>query len=193
MKTQRTHLQFGTLGWGEGFEQANFFPEDLPDEWRLTYLSNEFNCVAISVVELQSLDVDVVEEWVDDTHDQFGFYLRIDAVLSQESLFEKLSPLKERLRGILLEDGVEAAAANGVRFIDLKPVLIKGESMESVVRLVAGEGVALIELQQPLAPMEVRRVVERLRELSVDTLLFVPSAGLMESVATFETISSLLG
>ncbi|HIJ30650.1 MAG TPA: hypothetical protein HPP89_04045, partial [Gammaproteobacteria bacterium] len=60
-------------------------------------------------------------------------------------------------------------------------------------RLVAGEGVALIELQQPLAPMEVRRVVERLRELSVDTLLFVPSAGLMESVATFETISSLLG
>jgi hypothetical protein len=41
--------------------------------------------------------------------------------------------------------------------------------------------------------MVMRELLERLKEQQVDTLLFVPGAGLIANLANAETISALLG
>lgn len=206
-------LQLGLLGWSDGFRRSGFFPDDLPSEWRLTYLSNELDCVAVPAEALHGLNSEMVEEWAEDTHDQFGFYLFLADCNPRQGeqryrfrgLLQQLEPLGDQLVGILV--GADCMASD----IALLQRVLQGEgrqelpvcrlaelhsdglSVEGVCSLQGGNGVALLHAKRELTPMAMRRVVELLKREGIDTLLFVPAEGLRANLQNVETISTLLG
>lgn len=55
--TQPTHrILIGSLGWQHAAWQDNFYPEDLPPEWRLGYYSNEFPLAVVTDNERAGAD-----------------------------------------------------------------------------------------------------------------------------------------
>ena len=64
-------------GWEHAFWSGGFYPEDLPDEWRLTYYANEFGGVLVPAERWQAADETVLHEWIDDVHEKFLFYIEL--------------------------------------------------------------------------------------------------------------------
>ncbi len=210
---KRPLLQLGLLGWGDGLQKSGFFPDDLPSEWRLTYLSNELDCVAVPLEGLHDLDPEMVEEWAEDTHDRFGFYLLLpgfnprqeDQLHLFRNLLQQLEPLGEQLVGILvgadrtesdislLQHMLQREGRSQVPLCQLTDLHPEGLSEEGICSLQGGDGVALLHAERELTPMAMRRVVELLRSEGVNTLLFVPAEGLRVNLQSAETISELLG
>ncbi len=176
-ETYTPQLKLGTVGWEDGFEQSGFFPEDLPEDWRLTYLSNELDRVAIPLSALDDLEEEDIEEWAEDTHQQFGFFLllpeEVDAE-EREAALQLLAPLGEQLLGVVTPQQL-SIEAEGVHALQCDGV------------------VAWVETRGELSPMAMRQLIEKLNEIGADTLLFVPGTGLVANLANAETISSLLG
>ena len=190
-------LALGTVGWNRGFAEANFYPDDLPEDWRLTYLSNELDCVAIVVDEWADLDEDEIEEWLDETHEQFHFYLMApDDVVGEtllQPLLDQFEPLQPQLKGVLLEQWGESPVLKGQRLCRLAPLSLELGMEAEVDALVGGDGVAVLTASAELSPLVVRKIVERLRAEAIGTLLLVPSKGLLGNLESLETISALLG
>ena len=179
-ETNNPILSLGTLGWDQGFEATGFYPEDLPEDWRLTYLSNELDRVAIPLSLLDELEADDIEEWAEDTHEQFRFYLSVPPDITagaQAAALARLSPLQEQLLGV----------------IALQPLTVDEVLAEEVSSLQKDGAIALVETVDELSPMGMRRLIERLRAEQIDTLLFAPGPGLIVNLENAETISSLLG
>ncbi len=65
------------LGWSDG-ELTDFYPEDLPEEWRLTWLSNLAMAVVIPPEQWLSVSGDQVQAWIEQTQENFWFYLWCD-------------------------------------------------------------------------------------------------------------------
>jgi hypothetical protein len=174
-------LKLGTVGWESGFEQSGLYPEDLPQEWRLTYLSNECDRVAIPLARLDGVDEAAVEEWAEDTHAQFAFYLLAPSGATAAQIgraLAQLEPLAERLLGVVRGE----------------PCPLQGaEAAAEVVQLRVDGEVALVETDKALSPMALRQLIEQLNRAGVETLLFVPGSGLVANLANAETIAALLG
>lgn len=166
-------LRLGTVGWNRGFEAAGFYPEDLPEEWRLTYLSNELDCVLIPAALLDSVDRETFEEWVEDTHERFGFYTEEGG--KQPSWVSEL--LGEQWLGNVSFEIVsdQALAAEGIDQLQI------------------GNQVAVVEVAGELSPMAMRKLLERLKIDQVDTLLWQPGPGLVTNLSHAQTIAALLG
>jgi hypothetical protein len=101
---------------------------------------------------------------------------------------EQLSPLGEKLCAVLSEQPLTLNFST----VLLQPQRLK-EAVGEIQSLSVGGEVAIVEVQQELSPMVMRELLERLKEQQVDTLLFVPGAGLIANLANAETISALLG
>ena len=58
----------GAYGWQHTDWIGEFYPEDLPDEWRLGYYGNEYPVVMVPASYLSS-DVNEFEEWLEESDD----------------------------------------------------------------------------------------------------------------------------
>lgn len=66
----------GAWGWKhDAWGKDQFYPDDLPADWRLSYYSNEFDMVVIPADYWASGDLEQ-EDWLDDVDDEFEFYLQ---------------------------------------------------------------------------------------------------------------------
>lgn len=65
----------GALGWAWPEWEQGFYPEDMPTDWRLTFYNTQFNCVFLPASQWRQAADGVVEQWAEDTHDQFLFLL----------------------------------------------------------------------------------------------------------------------
>ncbi len=64
-------LCVGLRGWLGPSWADGYFPDDLPINWRLGFVSNEFSCVAVTAKERG--DLEACESWLDDVDDEFRF------------------------------------------------------------------------------------------------------------------------
>ena len=64
-------IRVGACDWDHAHWQESFYPDDLPEDWRLTYYANEFSCVLVPEDKWQDADL---EEWEDSVPDGFLFY-----------------------------------------------------------------------------------------------------------------------
>lgn len=63
------------LGWDHDAWQDDFYPADLPREWRLGFFANEFRVVVVPALVWQQASPALAAQWRDDTHDDFHFLL----------------------------------------------------------------------------------------------------------------------
>ncbi|NOX75675.1 MAG: hypothetical protein GXP17_03470 [Gammaproteobacteria bacterium] len=136
------HTEFfvAPRGWAHSDWHGDFFPDDLPDDWRLSYFSNEFRAVVLPESDWLGMAVVEIERWVSDTPEAFLFYLEIESLTVDWSrVAELIQPIGGQLGGFILRpDAVDEDLALMASSLDsataLAPVsLLLPEGMEPSV------------------------------------------------------------
>ena len=68
----------GTAGWERSDWVAGYYPDDLPEDWRLAYYANDCGCVLIDGADLARLQPGALEEALDDAGDHLVVLLRLE-------------------------------------------------------------------------------------------------------------------
>jgi hypothetical protein len=68
-------LIVGARGWDHPGWNGKFYPEDLPQDWRLSYYANEFSGVLVPKSIWQTSEPELIANWCDDVPDDFLFFL----------------------------------------------------------------------------------------------------------------------
>lgn len=111
-------IALGAWGWTHPGWVGSFYPEDLPEAWRLTFYSNEYEAVGLRAADWLAPDPDILRGWVDDTREGFRFVLELPEGLPAD-VETRLAILKPRLGALLSGNG----NASGLeRFAPVWPV-----------------------------------------------------------------------
>ena len=131
----------GTRGWSDVDRGDDFYPPELPADWRLSFYSNNLRSVLVPQ-ELWSVTSRTdLAQWAEDSDPAFRFVLELPAPLSQplaqakcfqelEFFLELCEPIAPRVAGYLLRVTPETALAldwleNFLnRLVDLVPVCV---------------------------------------------------------------------
>ena len=103
----------GTRGWSDVVPGDEFYPEDLPLEWRFSFYSNNLRSVLVPQELWPTTSRTDVGEWLNDSDPAFRFVLELPAVLSGplsqtrslkelDSFLELCEPIAARVAGYLL-------------------------------------------------------------------------------------------
>ena len=65
-------------GWDPTPGDADFYPDDLPEDWRLTYFANALDGVALDAAAWGPVDSGRIAQWCSDVPASFAFYLHHD-------------------------------------------------------------------------------------------------------------------
>ena len=96
-------LLIGACGWSHSNWLADFYPEDLPSDWRLSYYANEFPVVLVTAGEWCLPEADATT-WCEDSEASFRFVLEITATTVEEAQFQlhRAAAFADRCVGSLL-------------------------------------------------------------------------------------------
>ncbi len=64
-------------GWESEAWSRDYYPEDLPPDWRFDYYVNEFRAVLLPQQRWRTADEALVARWCEDAHGQFSFHLEL--------------------------------------------------------------------------------------------------------------------
>jgi len=106
MSVDTHRVLMGACGWNHEAWLDNFYSEDLPEDWRLGFYSNEFPVVYVAAE--QWLGSENLSEWSEDVAESFRFILEISAeVLEDQQRFscaiEKAKILNEFCLGLVFQ------------------------------------------------------------------------------------------
>jgi uncharacterized protein YecE (DUF72 family) len=79
-------LRVGAVGWDHAHWQDNYYPDDLPAEWRLSFYANEFPAVLVPQQQWQE-HWQQLADWVEDVPDEFRFYLQGEVIDAQQRVY----------------------------------------------------------------------------------------------------------
>ena len=71
-------VRIGAVDWRDPAWAGPFYPLDMPDEWRLSYYSSQYNCVFLKASAWRQTTPAELAQWCEDVHDQFVFLLEDD-------------------------------------------------------------------------------------------------------------------
>ena len=93
-------LMVGTVGWNHGDWVGGYYPDDMPDEWRFGYYSNDFRAVLVPGDHFTDAQLSVVDDWLEDCDESFRFVVEIPTDLLPESACDRLTEFLDRLAGL---------------------------------------------------------------------------------------------
>lgn len=85
-------FEVGAFDWQQPAWQEDYYPDEMPDEWRLTFYANEFRCVLVPAQRWRDADAGA---WSEEVNDPFRFYFELaqpDDVLRLARLIPDLQP-----------------------------------------------------------------------------------------------------
>ncbi len=108
----KQNINLGAYGWRHPQWSNTFYPEDLPvggpEDWQLTYFSNEFNAVLVPAAYWQTGDSVDCDCWLDAVHQGFQFFVECHvnmlAVMSMAELTANLKKLQPQLAALVFLD-----------------------------------------------------------------------------------------
>lgn len=139
-----------TRGWQHPDWDSSFYPDDMPDDWRLSYFANNFAGVLVSAEECEKLDIATAQAWLDELEGDFDFYLEADVSAGLKEL------LADRLVGVL-----SAKAENIRTFAENNNISLRN-APNSIV-YVSNDGEQVFCLYRPAAELtlaELRQDIE---------------------------------
>jgi len=71
------NLQVGAYGWNYDSWVGSFYPEDIPEEWRLDFYSNAFRVVLVPEMDWLSWCEDELEDFLDAVEGDFSFFFEV--------------------------------------------------------------------------------------------------------------------
>ena len=123
----------GSCGWQQLQGSGDFYPEDLPEDWQLSYYANEFPSVLVPAASWQAESAEL-EDWCDEVHEGFRFYLQRDVKASAD--IEKISAQAKQQLGLQfagfvdiegeLDSGVKLDKPSNVALVKVKSNNLRG-------------------------------------------------------------------
>ena len=90
-------------GWRHPAWVDNFYPQGLPEDWQLSYYSNEFRAVVVPADTWANADTLEVASWQEDTDEAFRFFLEVtDLYTGWGDFSARIFPLAGQFGGVLL-------------------------------------------------------------------------------------------
>jgi uncharacterized protein YecE (DUF72 family) len=109
LATATEELMVGTVGWDYDDWVGSYYPDDLPEDWRFGYYSNDYRSVLVPADHLRSENVELVSEWAEDCDEAFRFVVQVPGSFlfdgdaeSLRSFLKALSPLLSHVSGFYL-------------------------------------------------------------------------------------------
>ncbi len=207
-ESPNTTLHIGAYGWQAQGLLSEFYPEDLPPEWRLSYLANEFDCVLVPAAYWHEADWPDTAQWRDDVQAHFRFFLEIDAVLHAGAhwprLLDDLSAMADRIGGLVLKLGSgqypqvirelgKRVAGIPLYSCDVVPTLPVAHLWRSDETTCPCAPLALVEAQALDTPMKLRRTLEGFVACAGVEELYLFVEGGVQAMMDARTMAVLLG
>ena len=108
------NIRVGAYGWLQPSWRGTFYPDDLPNDWMLSYYSNELNTVLVPSDYWQEGSGFGCESWLQDVNEDFSFFVECPGQLlvneadqedqsSDFSVFiQQLTSLQSHLSGVVI-------------------------------------------------------------------------------------------
>ena len=74
----RHDLLLGARDWEHPSWGVDFYPEDLPADWRLSYYANEFQAVMVPTARWMGSSPEDLRQWQEEVPQGFRFYFEVD-------------------------------------------------------------------------------------------------------------------
>lgn len=87
-------MRLGVKGWLWPAWETDFYPQDMPTEWRLAYYNTQFDCVYLEAAAWRDRSQAELAEWAGDCQDGFLFLLEGEDSELPESLRGKARMLR---------------------------------------------------------------------------------------------------
>jgi len=112
-------LLIGACGWSHPSWVADFYPEDLPMDWRLSYYANEFPVALVTADEWCLPEADATH-WCEESEAFFRFILEISADTAEQAQpqLHRVAAFGDRCVGILLRTSENVGVAALESLID---------------------------------------------------------------------------
>jgi len=95
----------GARGWLHPSWEMQFYPDDLPTDWKLGYYANEYRCVLVPAEQWIEVDDELLEQWADDASEDFSLFFELPETL--QPLPESIEVLGDVLAGFVASTQAE--------------------------------------------------------------------------------------
>lgn len=68
-------VRVGAAGWEHAAWRGTFYPEDMPEDWQLSYYNTQYSAVYLPATTWQAADAYTWARWLYDTREDFHFVL----------------------------------------------------------------------------------------------------------------------
>jgi len=93
-------ISVGAYDWDHAHWLGNFFPDDLPEDWRLSYYANEYAAVLVPETKWRSESA-ALEQWTEEVPTGFRFYF---LNTSGHPCDNSMSVMGDKFAGFVLPD-----------------------------------------------------------------------------------------
>lgn len=100
LMAEGVRVDVGVWDWRSPAWRLDYYPEELPDEWRAAYYANEFRCAGLPA---GAWSVALLPGWCEDLPEDFALWLEIGpGQLAEPGSVPALAALGSRLAGVWL-------------------------------------------------------------------------------------------
>lgn len=98
VKSDDVRVDVGAWDWRSPVWCREYYPEELPEEWRAAYYANEYRCAGLPA---DAWSVEQLEAWREDLPEDFSLWLETGpAQLAESGIVPALAALGARLAGV---------------------------------------------------------------------------------------------
>ena len=111
------NIHVGAYGWDNESWQRNYYPEDLPKDWRLDFYANSYRVTLVPETEWLSWDNEQIEETEDAVEGAFYFYFEVllsslqprskKSVDATQQLKKIIASLESKMGGVVVVDDLQ--------------------------------------------------------------------------------------
>lgn len=208
-------LELAAYGWASPAWSA-FYPEDLPEEWRLDYYSNEFTSLVIPAGDWAAASIDQAAGWLAEAPEGFRFYWELADADGASRLLELVSQhgrADGHLAGWLFQAGLSLehelfealsrrlpGAAYGQRpvpALQSEQLAAQGVTLcwqEEAVLNCRGKGLRVLQIRERPDLRALRRIIDEQSAAGVEHLLLLvePNPVTIPALRELLTFTSLL-
>ncbi|MEJ2478704.1 MAG: hypothetical protein P8Y78_00755 [Acidihalobacter sp.] len=117
MKSDGVRVDVGAWDWQRPVWRREYYPEELPEEWRAAYYANEYRCAGLPA---HAWSVESLAAWREDLPETFSLWMEVGpAQLAEAGSVQALVALGSRLAGVWASPEADLAMlrAAGIRVI----------------------------------------------------------------------------
>lgn len=202
-----TRLKVGARGWLKASWSQEYYPDDMPLEWRLAYYANEFPGVLVPAHYWATDAWPDTEQWREDVPERFRFFIELDGRLGHERLrgrlLRSLEALGERLGGVVLlveERDTCSAIKAALDTYSGAPLVCAWDACADLAPIWRGPGspcpcapVGVLEPPPQAAPMQLRQIVESLAGCVVGPEAWLFAGDDLDGLRDLSDMARLLG